>query len=61
MDEATANQIIRTQVIDSLAPYHMFDFYSTFGLRDPSIWGISQYEDAHKMLETLQEKKRRRG
>jgi hypothetical protein len=30
----------------------MFEFYSTFGLRDLS------YEDAHKVLKSLQEKKK---
>jgi hypothetical protein len=32
MDEPTTNCIIRTQVIDGLASYQMFEFYSTFGL-----------------------------
>jgi hypothetical protein len=58
MDEATANRIIRTQVISGLAPYQMFEFYSTFGLRDPSIWGDLSYEDTHRMLESLREKKK---
>jgi hypothetical protein len=56
MDEARANQIIRTQVIGGLALYQMFEFYSTFGLKDPSIQGDLSYEDAHQMLEFLQEK-----
>jgi hypothetical protein len=58
MDEATANRIIRTQVIGGLALYQMFEFYSTFGLRDPSIWGDLSYEDAYRMLESLREKKK---
>ena len=41
MDEPMTNCIIRTQVIDGLASYQMFEFYSIFGLRDPSFGGIS--------------------
>jgi hypothetical protein len=41
IDKPMANQIIRTHVIGGLVPYQMFEFYSTFGLRDPSIWRIS--------------------
>jgi hypothetical protein len=40
MDETTTNRIIKTLIIGGLAPYQMFEFYPTFGLRDPSIWGI---------------------
>jgi hypothetical protein len=36
----------------------MFDFYSTFGLTNPSIWRDFSYEDAHKMLLSLQEKRK---
>jgi hypothetical protein len=36
----------------------MYKFFSTFYLRDPSIWGDLSYEDAHQMLETLKEKKK---
>ena len=41
MDKPMANCIIRTQVIGGLAPYQMFEFYSTSSLKDLS------YEDAH--------------
>jgi hypothetical protein len=37
IDKPTTNLIIRTHIIGGLAPYQMFHFYSTFGLRGPSI------------------------
>jgi hypothetical protein len=58
MDKAMANRILRSQVIGGLAPFQMFEFYSTFSLKDPSIWGDLSYEDAHRLLESLREKKK---
>jgi hypothetical protein len=58
MDKAMANRILRSQVIGGLAPFQMFEFYSTFSLKDPSIWGDLSYEDAYRMLESLREKKK---
>ena len=51
-----ANQIIKTHVIGGLVPYQMFEFYSTFGLRDPSIWEIS----LKKMLTEYQNRYKRK-
>jgi hypothetical protein len=59
IDKQTANRMIRNQVTSGLAPFQMFEFYSTFGLRDPSIWGDLSYEDAYRMLELPREKKKR--
>jgi hypothetical protein len=35
----------------------MFEFYSTFGLRESSICGDLSYKHAHQMLEFLREKR----
>jgi hypothetical protein len=36
----------------------MFKFYSTFDLTNPSVWRNFSYEDAHRMLHSLQEKEK---
>ena len=58
MDKAMTNIILQAQVIGGLAPFQMFEFYSTFGLKDPFIWGDLLFEDAQWSLESLREKEK---